>query len=360
MAQAPGASAQDLLDRGRAEYASGRYADAVKDLQAAADAIINPDQMRAYVDRGKFDALPQFETAIIYLALSYARLGRPADVNDQLQRFQAAEAIAPTYATLQLGPDAADFDKLRGGGSLPTANPQPAPATQPAATQPAPAPLSQPAPPQPPVPQPTLSPTPTPTAAPAQPQTSLTPDQQRELEQRLAQARAEFEKEAEARIAAAKAEIERQAEERIAAERAAIEKQTQQQIAAIRAAGAQEVAKVAAPTVRRAEGLAIAGDVNEANAMFARLLNTPNPPRDLIAAVATGFYRTGDYADALRAFDKHGTFARGEEDLRYYRAVALFETGHYADAKKELECALPFIEMTDEVNRYREKIEAMP
>jgi hypothetical protein len=336
MAQAPGASPQDLLDRGRAEYAAARYAEAVKDLQAAADAIINPDQMRAYVDRGKFDTLPQFETAIIYLALSYAKLGRPADVNDQLQRFQAAEAIAPTYATLQLGPDAGDFDKLRSGGTLPVAvaQQQPAPAPVPASTQ---------------------------TPTPAQPaQTSLTADQQRELEQRLAQARAEFEKEAAARIAAAKAEIDRQAEERIAAERAAVEKQTQQQIAAIRAAGAQEVTKVAAPTIRRAEGLAIAGDVNEANAMYARLLNTPNPPRDLISAVATGFYRTGDYADALRAFDKLGTFARGEEDLRYYRAVALFETGRYAEAKKELECALPFIEMTDEVNRYREKIEAMP
>jgi Flp pilus assembly protein TadD len=178
--------------------------------------------------------------------------------------------------------------------------------------------------------------------APVQPaQTSLTPDQQRELEQRIAEARAEFEKEAQQRIDAARAEIERQ---------------TQAEIAAIRAAAAQEVT----PTVRRAEGLAIAGDVEEANAMWARLLNTPNPPRDLIAAVATGFYRTGNYRGALRAFDKLGTFARGEEDLRYYKAVALFETGRYAEAKKELECALPFIEMTDEVNRYRQKIEQMP
>ena len=91
--------------------------------------------------------------------------------------------------------------------------------------------------------------------------------------------------------------------------------------------------------------------------MYARLMSTPNPSRDLIAAVATGFYRTGDFPGALRAFDKLGTFARGEEDLRYYKAVALYETGRYAEAKKELECALPFIERTDEVDRYREKIE---
>jgi Flp pilus assembly protein TadD len=94
--------------------------------------------------------------------------------------------------------------------------------------------------------------------------------------------------------------------------------------------------------------------------MYLRLLNTPSASRDLVAAVATGLYRTGDYSDALQAFQRLGTFARGEEDLRYYRAVALFEIGRFTEAKKELECALPFIEMTDEVNRYREKIEQMP
>jgi tetratricopeptide (TPR) repeat protein len=332
MAQAPGASPQDLLERGRAEYASGSYADAARDLQAAADTIINPDQMRAYVDRGKFDTLPQFETAVVYLAMSYAKLGRDADAREQVQRLAAAESIAPTYANLALGTDRNDFENLRARLS---GQATPPPAAVAAAPQPAPAPMPAPA-------------------------TSLTPDQQRELDQRIAQARAEFEKEADARIAAAKAEIERQAEERIAAERAAIEKQTQQQIAAIRAAAAQEVTKTAAPTIRRAEGLAIAGDVNEANAMYVRLLNTPNPSRDLVSSVAIGFYRTGDYNDALRAFERLGTFARGEEDLRYYKAVALYETGHYTEAKKELECALPFIEMTDDVNRYREKIEQMP
>ena len=52
-----------------------------------------------------------------------------------------------------------------------------------------------------------------------------------------------------------------------------------------------------------------------------------------------------------------GTFAKGEEDLRYYNAVALYETGSYQDAQKELACALPFIQVTDEVTRYRVKIE---
>ena len=340
MAQAASVSPDDLLARGRASYDAGRYADAVKDLSAAADAIVTPAQMQQYVSGGKFEELPKFETAVIYLAMSYAKLGRDADAREQIQRLVAAETIAPTYASLSLDADVAGFEDLvkrlspatmlawKGGAGVP-------PAAEPARV-------------------------PAPTQAAAPTQTTLTPDQQRELDQRIANARAEFEKEAEQRIAAARAEIERQADQRIAAERIAIERETEQQIAAIRAAAAQEVAHTTVATVRRAEGMALAGDVEDANAMYARLLKTPNPPRELIASVATGFYRTADYTGALRAFQRLGTFARGEEDLRYYKAVALYETGSYAEAKKELECALPFIELTDEVNRYREKIEQMP
>ncbi len=327
LAQAPPSpSADDLLARGRTSYQAGRYAEAINDLRAAADAILTPAQMQSYVNNGKFESLPAFETAVIYLALSYAKLGRDAEAREQIQRLMTAETIAPTYATLVLGPDLGDFEGLRNRLAMTSVAPPP-----PAAT-----------------------------AGVRATQTTLTPEQQRELEQRIAAARAEFEKEAEQRIAAARAEFEKEAERRIATERAAIERQTQEQIAQIRAAGAQQVAKTTVATVRRAEGMALAGDVEDANAMYSRLLNTPNASRDLIAAVATGFYRTGDFAGALRAFQRLGAFARGEEDLRYYKAVALFETGRYAEAKKELECALPFIEATDEVNRYREKIEQMP
>jgi tetratricopeptide (TPR) repeat protein len=341
MAQAPAVSPDDLIARGRASYDAGRFADAVKDLSAAADAIVTPAQMQQYVTSGKVDQLPKFETAIIYLAMSYARLGRDADAREQIQRLVAAETIAPTYATLALDPDVAGFEELVRRLS---------PATSLAWRGGAPPPVT--------------APLPTATVAAPSPQTTttttLTPDQERELEQRIANARAEFQKEVDQKIAAMRAEMEKDAERRIAAERIAIERDTEQQIAAIRAAAAQEVSHTTKATVRRAEGMAIAGDVQDANAMYARLLATPNPSRDLIAQVATGFYRTGDYGGALRAFQRLGTFARGEEDLRYYRAVSLYEMGRYPEAKKELECALPFIEMTDEVNRYREKIEQMP
>ncbi len=357
MAQAPSVSPDDLLQRGRDNYRAGRYREAITDLAAAADAILSPATMQNYVNSGKFDTLPKFETAVVYLAMAYAKLGRDAEAREQIQRLLIAEGIAPTYASLPLSSDVADFEDvakrlsppltLMANTSLRGAPPPPAPFAA----------EGRGAPQQ---------------AAPA---TSLTAEQQRELDARVAAARAAAEREAQERIATERAAIEKQMLERIAAERAAaekeaaekiaveraaIEKRTLEQIAQIRAAAAEEVSRATVATVRRAEGMALAGDVAEANAMYLRLLNTPSASRDLTAAVATGLYRTGDYADALQAFQRLGTFARGEEDLRYYRAVALFETGRFTEAKKELECALPFIEMTDEVNRYREKIEQMP
>jgi tetratricopeptide (TPR) repeat protein len=359
MAQAPNVSPDDLLQRGRDKYRAGHFPEAIADLTAAADAILSPAQMQNYVNSTKFDALPKFETAVVYLAMAYAKLGRDAEATEQIQRLLFAERIAPTYAGLSLGPDVAGFEDVARRLSPPW-------------TLPANASLGGGPPPLPPA---AIAQVPAPVAAPPAPASSLTAEQQRELEARIASARAAAEREAEERIAADRAAIQKQMQERIAveraaaekeadakiaAERAAIEKRTLEQIAQMRAAAAQEVSRTTVATVRRAEGMALAGDVAEANSMYLRLLNTPSASRDLVAAVATGLYRTGDYADALQAFQRLGTFARGEEDLRYYRAVALFETGRFAEAKKELECAMPFIEMTDEVNRYREKIEQMP
>jgi Flp pilus assembly protein TadD len=363
-AQTPTVAPDDLLARGRDNYRAGRYAEAITDLRAAADAILSPAQMQIYVNTGKFDSLPKFETAIVYLAMAYAKLGRDAEAREQIQRLVVAEGIAPTYANLPLGSDIADFEdaarrispafalpanlalaSLRTGP--PTSGAPPPPAA--VATVPQPLPQTQPS--------------------------ALTAEQRRALEERIAAARAEAEREAEERIAADRAAIrkqmeeriaaeraaaEREAAERIASERAAIERRTLEQIAQMRAAAAQEVSRTTVATLRRAEGMALAGDIQEANSMYLRLMNAPDASRELIAAAAAGLYRTGDYVDALRAFQRLGTFARGEEDLRYYKAVALFETGRYAEAKTELACALPFIQMTDEINRYRQKIEQMP
>jgi hypothetical protein len=113
------------------------------------------------------------------------------------------------------------------------------------------------------------------------------------------------------------------------------------------------------PTLEQAAAFALNGRIDDSQRVYLALLSGVNPSRDTIAAAATGLYRIGDYADAAVAFRKLGTFARGEEDLRFYNAVSLFETGSYFEARLELACAIPFIQLTTEVSRYRAKIEQM-
>ena len=64
-----------------------------------------------------------------------------------------------------------------------------------------------------------------------------------------------------------------------------------------------------------------------------------------------------DFAGAARAFKRAGAIGSGEEQYHYSFAVALYETGRYAEAKRELAASLPYITVTEDVTRYRAKIE---
>lgn len=114
-----------------------------------------------------------------------------------------------------------------------------------------------------------------------------------------------------------------------------------------------------AATLRQAARLAESGATEQAADLYSRVVGASNASRESIAAAATGLYRIGDFAGAVRAFARMGAFRRGEEDLRYYDAVSLFETGQYEQARIELACALPYLQITEEVARYRAKIERM-
>jgi hypothetical protein len=109
--------------------------------------------------------------------------------------------------------------------------------------------------------------------------------------------------------------------------------------------------------LRQADALAGGERPERANEIYLGLVNTPGVPRDVVIAAAVGLYRTGAFDDAAGAFRRLGAFGKGEEDLRYYYAVALYETGSFAEARKELSCALPFIERTEGVESYRIRIE---
>ncbi len=176
---------------------------------------------------------------------------------------------------------------------------------------------------------------------------------ERDTAARIAAVREEADKAAEAKIAVEREAMQRISEERIAVERAAAEKSAQERVAAAEA----ERRRALLASLREAETLAIAGQLPEANRIYAALAQSPTSTREAIAAAATGLYRTGAFQEAVRAFTRLGKLAKGEDDLRYYYAVSLYEIGKYAEAKQELSAALPNLQRTDDVERYRTKIE---
>jgi hypothetical protein len=185
---------------------------------------------------------------------------------------------------------------------------------------------------------------------------------ERDTEAKIAADRATAEKAAQAKSASDRAAADKAAQEKAAADqkiadaRAAAEKESRQRIAAAES----EQQRTWLTNLRRGESLAQSGNLDEANAVYVAVANAPNAPREIVAAAATGLYRTSDFRDAVSAFARLAAFAHGEEDLRYYNAVSLFEIGRFDEAKRELVCALPFIQPSDDVMRYRAKIEQTP
>src|SRR5258708_24991871 len=109
-AQSP--APDEIPQRGRDSFRTGHYEDAVKDLTAAADAFLSPALVQTYVTTGQLPSLDKFEIAVVYLAMAYSKIGKDAEAAEQIRRLNAAEAIAPTYASLTFPPDVADFENV--------------------------------------------------------------------------------------------------------------------------------------------------------------------------------------------------------------------------------------------------------
>ena len=101
----------------------------------------------------------------------------------------------------------------------------------------------------------------------------------------------------------------------------------------------------------------IAANLAEARKIYRELLDAGGHDHPTWIRVAEGLYRSRDFPGALAAFQHVGALRPGEEAYRYYVAVALYETGQYEPAKRELAGALPYIEITPDVERYRAKID---
>jgi hypothetical protein len=428
-----GALEAQTLNRGKEHFRAGRYADAIDDLRAAAAAALTPEARQAYVATGNLASIAELEESLIYLALAYDRIGREAEARDAVTRLLNAEKIKPTYASLQLSPDAAGFEALaeRLVPSVPlTPNPKLKSAPGGIVVQPTLAQQRQEmmnlieervAAARAEIEKAANARVAAETAAARaeaekradeliaaerakserdtasriasmraeaekaaeqkiaaeradrerdtaariasmraevekaaeQKIAAERADRERDTASRIASMRAEVEKAAETKIAAERAEIQRLSEARIATERAAAEKDAQERVSAAEA----ERRRALLASLREAETLAIAGQLAEANRIYTALAQSPTSTREAIAAAAAGLYRTGAFQEAVRAFTRLGTLNRGEDDLRYYYAVSLYEIGRYTDARQELAAALPNLQRTDDVERYRVKIE---
>jgi tetratricopeptide (TPR) repeat protein len=323
-----------LLQRGISHVKTGNFDAAAKELRIAAFGLV--------------DSIPQFEIAEVYLTIASEKLDREADARHAAQRLLAAERIEPHYTALNLPDDArADFERIvlhiltsdqvavlhaRGSATPPAPiNPQP---VAPIVIQPAPTPTPVPKSPAPIVPPPSRSPAPITTQPVAPIHVAPSPQPQP------------------------------QPQPRVVAPPPTATPQPQPQPVVItpppRAAAPQpQPAKITnVPKALSDADAALANDdLGSARVIYRALVDTSGLDHATLLRVAEGSYRARDFATAVRAFNRLGMLQNGEEPYHYYLAVALYETGHYKEAKRELDGALPFIQVTPDVARYRAKIE---
>lgn len=374
-----------LLRRGVASYEANRYPDAARQLHIAAFGLV--------------DTIDQYQLAQMYLTLTHDKLGEADRAREAARRVVIAERVERKYAAVPvtsavrsafealagrlLSPT--EVATLRGGGTSATPTPRStttpprstatkpqtmtpprgtttAPQTttppntppasqppQPRATLPAPqattpehtapqtitpVPQSQKPKPEPPAPKPikppstaTTTPNTTPAKATAQPQRPATP----------------------ATTKAGGAEANGRGGPVEAARPPA-------PAPAPRTLSATEITARLTAAERALNG----ANLSEARRVYFELLTAPGLDHVALIRVAEGLYRARSFAAALTAFNRIGSLRRGEEPYRYYIAVAAYETGDFARAKKELAAALPYIEITADVARYRTRIDGSP
>ena len=293
-----------LYGRGLAQFNEGNYASAYSSLRIAAFGLL--------------DDVKRFETAEIYMTVAATRLRNEADARAAAQRVIAGERVERRYASLALpGAIRTDFENAARG----LLSADQLSILHVAATAPPP-PQAQPQ--SPTAPKSTAITIPPPVIVPApQPQRPAPASQSAKPAPRM---------------------------DAPAPQPQAVRPQQQPQ---------PQAAKPPAETgaLAEADRAVNSGDLAAARALYRSVLDSPGLTHVAALHVAEGLYRSRDFAGAIRAFERAGPIQTGEEQYHYYYAVALYESGRYAESKRELRAALPFIEVTPDVERYREKIE---
>ncbi|MEO8381547.1 MAG: hypothetical protein ABI779_17940 [Acidobacteriota bacterium] len=371
----------DLLQRGRVEVDAGRY-----------DTSLTPLRLAAF---GLVDSIEHYETAQIYLTVALDKLGKQDEARRAAQRVVAAEAIERKFTTLSLTAamrtafnaaarkllspaDAATLTapaaqnsavpNRNGNAIVPPVNTT---ATNRAATSPTPsAPVPQPQtsqalqPQKPAVSTPRNEPAkvtekpaaqtqapvrndPPPVTTPAGQSSSQKPKVTATAPKPVPPATAPPKAPSPAKTspkttpAAPKPET----------ARATLQPQSQ--------TVPPQTTRIDVPARLAAADRALnAANLEEGRRIYRELLAAPGLDRNSMIRVGEGLYRARDFSSALTALRRLGTLKPGEEAYRYYVAVALFETGDVLAARRELAAALPFIEITPDVQHYREKIDS--
>jgi tetratricopeptide (TPR) repeat protein len=368
-AATPGEFYLNLLRRGVAAYDSNRYADSAKQLHIAAFGLV--------------DSVDQYQLAQMYLALTHDKLGEKDRAREAAQRVIVAERVERRYAavTVPAGVRSAfevlaasllspsDLAILRGGAITPAPQTVARPTT---VAPPASIPARTIAAPQTTTPQTTTPPrtvaqTPVkpPASQPVRPQVTTPAPQTTTPESTAPQtitpsvsAPAKPKPEPATVKPATKPPATTAAQTPVTggtqtSGRGGPVEPVRPAAPAPRPLSATEVTTRLAAAERALNG----ANLNEARRGYRELLAAPGIDHDSLIRIAEGLYRARDFAAALSAFNRIGALRRGEEPYRYYVAVAAYETGDYARAKKELAAALPYIEITPDVARYRTRIE---
>lgn len=356
----------DLLRRGTSFVEAGQYADAAMPLRLAAFGLV--------------ETIDRYETALVYLTVAQDRLGNQDGARDSIRRIVAAERVERKLASLQLPPairtafdgvakkylSPADVSALASGGPIvPPQRSQPKTTTRPAPSSPPQPPAQETAQDTTTTTQPqTTTPEPAPattnTTKPSPPPTSQ-PKAEAKPEPRKPEPKPVETKPAETKPAPA---VSQPSTPPPPAVKPPAQPPAKTQPAIATVPPAQPKTKSPAPAMDGAARLEAAeralsnAQLTEARRLYREVLQWPGLDRDSTLRVAEGFYRARDFAGALAAFKVLGALKRGEEAYGYYHAVSLYETGAFDAAKRELAAAMPYIEMSPDVERYRAKIEA--
>jgi outer membrane biosynthesis protein TonB len=293
-----------LLRRGAADVEAGRHADATATLRLAAFGLL--------------ESIEHYETAQAYLAVAFDHLGQTDEARQAAQRVVAAERVEKKFRGIALPTairtafesvakkvlSATDASALSGGATAPVTA-APAIVDKVDVVMETRKPVTVPA-------KPVETPKVTPPAPKPQTQTSQPPKPQPQTQKPPTQP-------------------------------APVQPQRTTDVSA---------------QLSAAERALTTANINEARRVYRDLLTVQGLDHGTMIRIGEGLYRSRDFANVLAAFDRAGALRSGEEAYRYYLAVAAFEVGQFDRARRELAGALPFIELTPDVQRYRTKIEA--